>query len=200
VHRGGTARYACGMSKAFTKETEGDDDGDISLPELPAGTKNYITPQGYERLRAELLHLIDEERPLLVEVVHWAASNGDRSENGDYIYGKKRLREIDRRIRFLTQRLELAQVSNPAVHHGSDQVFFGATVTYADGAGHRRTVTIMGIDEADSAKGQVSWISPIARALLKSREGDAVKLVTPSGVQEIEVIEVSYPALPGDSG
>jgi transcription elongation factor GreB len=138
--------------------------------------------------------LIDEERPKVVEVVHWAASNGDRSENGDYIYGKKRLREIDRRIRFLTKRLEIAEVTDPSVHSGRDQVFFGATVTYAEESGQERTITIMGIDEADSAQGQVSWISPIARALLKAREGDVVKLVTPAGAQEVEVIAVKYPA------
>ena len=183
------------MNKAFTKESDGDDDAeDGALPQLPAGTKNYITPEGYARLRSELLQLIDDERPKVVEVVHWAASNGDRSENGDYIYGKKRLREIDRRIRFLTKRLEIAEVADPALHHGSDQVFFGATVTYADDKGGERTVTIKGIDEADHARGEVSWISPIARALLKAREGDVVKLVTPAGPQEIEVVEVKYPA------
>jgi transcription elongation factor GreB len=185
------------MSKAFTRENSGDDKEEgAALPELPAGTRNYITPAGYARLRTELLHLIDDERPQVVEVVHWAASNGDRSENGDYIYGKKRLREIDRRIRFLTQRLELAEVTDPSVHHGRDQVFFGATVTYVEESGQQRTITIMGIDEADSAQGQVSWISPIARALLKAREGDVVKLVTPVGMQEIEVLEVRYPAPP----
>jgi transcription elongation factor GreB len=183
------------MSKAFTRETDGDDEEqDSGLPELPSGGKNYMTPQGYAAMRSELLQLIDEERPKVVEVVHWAASNGDRSENGDYIYGKKRLREIDRRIRFLTHRIELAEVVDPTVHHGHDQVFFGATVTYAEQSGQERTVTIMGIDEADSAHGQVSWISPIARALLKAREGDVVKLVTPVGAQEIEILRVSYPA------
>lgn len=182
------------MSKAFTRESESQDEDEVSLPELPAGGKNYITPAGFARLRAELLDLMDNERPKVVEAVHWAAKNGDRSENGDYIYGKKRLREIDRRIRFLTKRLEIAEVSDPAVHHGGDQVFFGATVTYADESGAERTVTIMGIDEADSAQAQVSWISPIARALLKAREGDVVKLVTPAGVKEIEVLEVRYPA------
>lgn len=185
------------MSKAFTRENDnaGDDDDDgASLPPLPAGSRNYITPQGYARLRAELLDLMDNERPKVVEAVHWAARNGDRSENGDYIYGKKRLREIDRRIRFLTKRLEIAEVTDPAVHHGSDQVFFGATVTYADESGLERTVTIMGIDEADSAQGQVSWISPVARALLKAREGDVARLVTPAGAQEIEVLKVIYPA------
>ncbi|MBC5765151.1 transcription elongation factor GreB [Ramlibacter albus] len=185
------------MSKAFTREQDAslDEEDDGALPPLPAGGKNYITPQGYARLRAELLHLIDDERPKVVEVVHWAASNGDRSENGDYLYGKKRLREIDRRIRFLTKRLEIAEVADPSVHHGNDQVFFGATVTYEDQTtGEERTVTIVGIDEADSLAGQVSWISPIARALLKCREGDVVKLVTPSGAHEVEILKVSYPA------
>ncbi len=182
------------MSKAFTRESEGaDDDDGISLPPLPKGSKNYITPQGYVVLRDELLELIDNERPRIVDIVHWAASNGDRSENGDYLYGKKRLREIDRRIRFLTKRLEIAEVTDPSVHHGRDQVFFGATVTYVDEADVERTVTIMGIDEADSLKGQVTWVSPIARALLKAREGDVVKLVTPAGVQEVEVLSVRYP-------
>jgi transcription elongation factor GreB len=182
------------MSKAFTRETDTDEEEDGALPPLPPGGKNYITPAGYRRLREELLQLIDEERPKVVEVVHWAASNGDRSENGDYLYGKKRLREIDRRIRFLTKRLEIAEVTDPSVHHGRDQVFFGATVRYAEESGQERTVTILGIDEADSAQGQVSWISPIARALLKAREGDVVKLVTPAGVQEVEVLKVDYPA------
>jgi transcription elongation factor GreB len=181
------------MSKAFTRETDGEDD-DLTLPPLPAGSKNYITPQGYAFLRAELFELIDNERPRIVEIVHWAASNGDRSENGDYHYGKKRLREIDRRIRFLTKRLEIAEITDPCNHHGKDQVFFGATVTYVDEAGVERTVTILGIDEADSLKAEVTWVSPIARALLKAREGDVVKLVTPVGVQEVEVVEVRYPA------
>jgi len=185
------------VSKAFTRETDtdaDDDDGDGTAPALPSGSKNYMTPAGYARLRDELLQLMDEERPKVVEAVHWAAKNGDRSENGDYLYGKKRLREIDRRIRFLTKRLEIAEVTDPAVHHGSDQVFFGATVRYVDETGDERSVTILGIDEADSAKSQVSWISPIARALLKSREGDVVKLVTPGGTHEVELLSVSYPA------
>lgn len=183
------------MSKAFTRETDADsDDGeDPSLPPLPAGSRNYMTPQGYATLRAELFNLLDEERPKIVEIVHWAASNGDRSENGDYLYGKKRLREIDRRIRFLTKRLEIAEVTDPSAHHGKDQVFFGATVTYVDERGEERTVTIKGIDEADSLQGEVSWVSPIARTLLKSRTGDVLQLVTPQGVREIEVLEVSYP-------
>ena len=185
------------MSKAFTKESDGDeDDDDLALPPLPTGGKNYITPAGYERLRSELLGLIDDERPKVVEVVHWAASNGDRSENGDYHYGKKRLREIDRRIRFLTQRLEIAEISNPGIHHGTDQIFFGAEVTYADATGGERTITILGIDEADSTAGQVSWISPVARALLKARVGDEVQLVTPQGPQVIEIVAVRYPLNP----
>ncbi|WP_298211655.1 transcription elongation factor GreB [Acidovorax sp.] len=182
------------MSKAFTKETDGaDDDDELALPPLPAGGKNYITPAGYARLRGELLELIDNERPKIVDVVHWAASNGDRSENGDYLYGKKRLREIDRRIRFLTKRLEIAEVVDPGLHAGSDQVFFGATVTYLDDEGVERTITIMGIDEADSRELQVSWISPVARALLKARVGDEVQLPTPGGVRQLEVVEVRYP-------
>jgi transcription elongation factor GreB len=180
------------MSKAFTRESDAEED-EVGLPPLPAGGKNYITPKGYAALRAELFDLIDNERPKVVDIVHWAASNGDRSENGDYIYGKKRLREIDRRIRFLTKRLEIAEVTDPSVHFGKDQVFFGATVTYVEEAGDERTVTILGIDEADSLKGEVTWISPIARAMIKAREGDVVKLVTPLGVQEIEVLSVHYP-------
>ena len=190
------------MNKAFVKESEGDngddgDDGDEDAPglsPLPAGTRNYLTPTGYRRLREELMALLDVERPKIVEVVSWAAKNGDRSENGDYLYGKKRLREIDRRIRFLTKRLDIAEVADPSAHHGSDQVFFGATVTYATVLGDERTITIKGIDEADSLQGEVSWISPIARALLKAREGDVVALVTPAGVEKIEVIAVKYPA------
>ena len=185
------------MSKAFTKESDadagGDDDDDMGLPPLPPGGKNYITPLGYARLRAELLDLMDSERPKIVEAVHWAAKNGDRSENGDYLYGKKRLREIDKRIRFLTKRLEIAQVSDPSLHYGEDQIFFGATVTYADAAGTQRSVTILGIDEADSTLQQVSWISPIAQALLKSREGEEVRLATPAGLQLLEVVSVVYP-------
>lgn len=181
------------MSKAFTKETDASDDDELVLPALPAGGKNYITPAGYARLRDELLDLIDNERPKVVEAVHWAASNGDRSENGDYLYGKKRLREIDRRIRFLTKRLEIAEVVDPSLHVGSDQVFFGATVTYVDDEDVERTITIMGIDEADSREAQVSWISPVARALLKAWVGDEVQLPTPGGVRSLEVVAVQYP-------
>ncbi len=182
------------MSKAFTRETDADDDEDLGMPRLPAGGKNYITQAGHDRLRAELLNLLDVERPRMVEIVHWAASNGDRSENGDYLYGKKRLREIDRRIRFLTRRLDIAVVVDPSLHHGSDQVYFGASVSYAREDGSELTVTIMGIDEADSARGQISWISPVAQALLKAREGDEVRLRTPAGWETLEILQVSYPA------
>jgi len=175
------------MNKAFTKETDvADDADDVTLPPLPPGMRNYLTPQGYQRLRGELVQLLDVERPKVVEVVSWAAKNGDRSENGDYLYGKKRLREIDRRIRFLTKRLDVAEVTDPSAHHGNHQIFFGATVTYANAQGDERTVTIKGIDEADSLQGEVSWISPIARALLKAREGDEVQLVTSAGVETID--------------
>ena len=183
------------MSKAFVKET---DDADIEpaddAPAIPAGVKNYMTPEGHRRMQEELRRLLREERPKVVEVVAWAAGNGDRSENGDYLYGKKRLREIDRRIRFLTKRLDIAEVADPSLHHGRDQIFFGATVTYVNGRDEEQTVRIVGIDEARSEQGEVSWISPIARALLKAREGDEVKLATPGGVESIEVLEVRYPA------
>ena len=182
------------MNKAFTKESDDADDDDLQLPALPASGKNYITPAGHARIRAELLDLIDNERPKVVDIVHWAASNGDRSENGDYIYGKKRLREIDRRIRFLTKRLEIMEITDPALHHGSEQVFFGATVCYSDDAGAERTVTILGIDEADSTLGEVSWVSPIARTLLKTQVGDVLQLLTPAGKVEVEVLSVRYPA------
>ncbi len=184
------------MNKAFTKESDGDDDDEEGLvaPAIPAGTRNYLTPEGYKRLREELMSLLDEERPKIVEVVSWAAKNGDRSENGDYLYGKKRLREIDRRIRFLTKRLDIAEVADPSAHHGSDQIFFGATVTYANSRGEERTITIKGIDEVDNLQGEVSWISPIARALLKARVGDEVSLMTPGGLERLEVVDVRYPA------
>lgn len=182
------------MNKAFVKESDADDDdAPDTAPRLPAGSKNYITPQGYAQLRTELLQLIDEERPKVVDIVHWAASNGDRSENGDYLYGKKRLREIDRRIRFLTKRLEIAEVVDPSLHHGSDQVFFGATVVYADDLDAERTVTILGVDEADNQQQQISWVAPVALALLKSRVGDEVALQTPSGLRTLEVLSVHYP-------
>jgi transcription elongation factor GreB len=181
------------MNKAFIKESEGDEE-ELETPELPTGTRNYITPVGHKRLKDELLHLIDSERPEVVRTVSWAASNGDRSENGDYIYGKKRLREIDRRIRFLTRRLDNAEVVDPAAREATDQVFFGATVRYATGEGRENRIRIVGIDEVDPARGQVSWISPIARALIKAREGDSVTLRTPVGVETLEILEVRYEA------
>ncbi len=181
------------MSKAFTKETDSDDDDGLDeAPSLPAGTKNYITQAGFQRLQDELRDLVKVERPKVVETVSWAAGNGDRSENGDYIYGKKRLREIDRRIRFLTKRLEIAEVVDPAQQKNRDQVFFGATVTYANEDGGEKTVTIVGIDEANLEHGKVSWISPIARALHKAREGDVVDLRTPHGIEHVEVLAIGY--------
>ena len=182
------------MNKAFVKESDQDDDEELALAQaIPVGAKNYITPAGYQRIKDELLQLIDVARPEIVKIVHWAASNGDRSENGDYIYGKKRLREIDRRIRFLTKRMDSAAVVDPSVHHGNDQVFFGATVRYANRAGEEHTVTIVGIDELDPLKGKISWVSPVARALTKAREGDLITLQTPLGAEELEVLGVDYP-------
>lgn len=182
------------MSKAFTKE---DVEADDELPDdepapLPAGSKNYITPAGFRRMQDELKQLQQVERPRIVEIVAWAAGNGDRSENGDYIYGKRRLREIDRRMRFLAKRLEIAEIVDPARQAHHDRVFFGATVTYANAAGEERTVTIVGVDEVDADNGRVSWISPIARALMKAQEGDVVDLRTPHGVERIEVVEIRY--------
>jgi transcription elongation factor GreB len=182
------------MSKAFTREAQdNDDENEGGAPTLPPGLRNYMTPQGHKALRAELLQLLDEERPKVVEVVHWAASNGDRSENGDYLYGKKRLREIDRRIRHLTKRLDIAVVADPSLHHGHEQVFFGATVTVQNQHGHQRTVTIKGVDETEPLHGEVSWISPIAQVLLKARVGDEVVLHTPGGREVLEVLAVQYP-------
>lgn len=183
------------MSKAFVKENDDDIDDDLEpeAVQLPKGTKNYLTKHGYQRLRDELAHLMNVERPSVVQVVSWAASNGDRSENGDYLYGKKRLREIDRRMRFLTKRLEIAEVVDPAQQPNKDRVFFGATVVYEDKAGDEFRVTIVGVDEAEPLEGKISWISPVARALLKAEEGDVVTLRTPSGKDELEVLEVIYP-------
>ncbi|WP_287814615.1 transcription elongation factor GreB [Achromobacter sp.] len=183
------------MSKAFVSERDSEDDDDEGprLAPLPQGARNYMTPAGYARLRDELRTLLDVERPKVVETVSLAASNGDRSENGDYIYGKKRLREIDRRIRFLGKRLDAAEVVDPSRQFGNERVFFGATVVYAQDDGVEREVTIVGIDEVDTGHGRISWVSPVARALLKSSVGDVVTLPTPSGVLSLEVLEVRYP-------
>ena len=180
------------MSKAFTRETDAEDD-DPEIPDsLPLGMKNYMTPRGLAEIQGELRHLLKNERPKVVETVSWAAGNGDRSENGDYIYGKKRLREIDRRIRFLRKRLDTVEVVDPARQTNRDQVFFGATVTYLDANEEEKTVRIVGIDEARGDRGEVSFISPIARALLKAHEGDVVVLRAPLGPEEIEVLEIAY--------
>lgn len=185
------------MSKAFTRENDAapEDDEAESVNALPAGVKNYMTPAGYARMKAEFDQLWKQERPKLVETIAWAASNGDRSENGDYIYGKKRLREIDRRLRYLGKRLENAEVVDPAVREETDQVFFGATVTVLDDLGEEATYSIVGIDEAEPSKNRISWVSPMARTLLKAREGDTVTLMTPAGKRELEILEVRYSAI-----
>ncbi|MDE1148747.1 MAG: transcription elongation factor GreB [Azospirillaceae bacterium] len=170
-----------------------DDDDEDDLPPLPAGAKNYMTPEGFARMRDERQHLLRVERPKVVEVVSWAAGNGDRSENGDYLYGKKRLREIDRRIRFLTKRVESAEVVDPQLQKNRSQVFFGATVTYADEDDRRMTVTIVGRDEVDMDRNRISWVSPVARALMKAKVGDVVIVRTPKGPEEVEILEIRYP-------
>ncbi|HVY04356.1 MAG TPA: transcription elongation factor GreB [Burkholderiales bacterium] len=182
------------MNKAFTKESDQDDEEEQedSASALPAGLKNYITPAGFKRLKDEALQLLDKERPDLVKVIQWAASNGDRSENADYIYGKRRLREIDRRIRFLTRRMDNAEVVDPAAREQTDQVFFGATVSVVDQAGDEKTYSIVGIDEADVSRGRISWISPLAKALIKAREGDTVVVKTPGGDEPLEIVGVEY--------
>jgi transcription elongation factor GreB len=180
------------MNKAFTRETDSDDDELEPTLKLPAGVKNYITPRGQRRLQNELDELWKVERPALVKTITWAASNGDRSENGDYIYGKKRLREIDRRIRFLRRRLDLSEVVDPALRKQCEQVFFSATVTVCDDCGVENTYSIVGVDEADVARGRISWVSPLAMALLKLRVGDVASLRTPSGVSELEVMSIVY--------
>jgi transcription elongation factor GreB len=217
------------MNKAFTKESDQDDDeqdtgaparpadatlgnssaaaggttarypqtaasgGNVSAG--PAGVKNYITPAGYKRLKDEALNLLDKERPELVKVIQWAASNGDRSENADYIYGKRRLREIDRRIRFLTKRLDAALVVDPASREETDQVFFGATVTVMNKGGEEKTYSIVGIDEADVSRGRISWISPLAKALIKAHEGDRITVRTPVGDETLDIVSVEYKAI-----
>ena len=182
------------MNKAFVKESDGDDEDELEAgaPALPPGTQNYMTRRGYNILRVELEQLVKIERPELVKVVSWAAGNGDRSENGDYIYGKRRLREIDRRIRYLMKRVESAVVVDPEQQQNLDQIFFGATITFCDNEGSETTYQIVGIDEADATTGRISWISPLARALMKGREGDTIRFQSPAGIREIEVIEIRY--------
>ena len=181
------------MSKAFTKETDADEDDLEEAEALPAGVKNYMTPQGFGVLKDELRVLMNDERPKIVEVVSWAAGNGDRSENGDYIYGKKRLREIDRRIRYLSKRLESAVVVDPTEQKNTDQVFFGAIVTYKRKNGEKLKVAIVGVDEAEIAEGKISWLSPVAKALMKAHKGDVIELRTPSGPDAVEVLSIKYP-------
>ncbi|HUW27501.1 MAG TPA: transcription elongation factor GreB [Sulfuriferula sp.] len=191
------------MSKAFTKESDADDEELVSEPQLPAGAKNYMTPRGHALLKAEFDHLLKVERPQVVEIVSWAASNGDRSENGDYIYGKKRLREIDRRLRYLTKRLDDPVVVDPRTQQGIEQVFFGATVSVDEEDGSEHIYQIVGVDEADPAAGRINWVSPLARALAKARAGDVVRFQSPAGVREIEVLEVRYlldPIQPASAG
>jgi len=187
------------VSKAFTREPDQDDDGDegerAAANPLPAGARNYITPGGYQRLKDELQYLLHKDRPAVTAVVSWAAKNGDRSENADYQYGKRRLREIDRRIRFLTRRLDAAEVvdvTSARDEKRADRVFFGATVTYADSKGLEKTVTIVGVDEIDLRRHHISWVSPLARALLKSKPGDAVVVQVPGGTEELEVVSIRY--------
>ena len=185
------------MSKAFTREPEGDEDEEDLDPslKLPIGTKNYMTPAGYARMKAEMEHLLNKERPHMVEVVAWAASNGDRSENGDYLYGKKRLREIDRRIRYLTKRMGNSQVVDPLLQPHTDRVFFGATVVIADAEGREQTFSIVGLDEAEASRGRISWTAPLARALIKGQEGDAIRFQSPSGWREVEIVEIRYESI-----
>ena len=191
------------MSKAFTRESDTDDEDDVeAVSPLPAGARNYMTPGGFARLSGELDALVKKERPELVVTVAWAAGNGDRSENGDYIYGKKRLREIDRRIRFLIKRLDVAEVVDPQSRRDdddADRVFFGATVKVRNARSEERTVSIVGVDEIDTARGYISWVSPMARALLKAREGDTVTLNTPGGLEELDILEVRYQHLDMDA-
>jgi len=182
------------MSKAFVKETDDEADLPDERPAIPAGVKNYMTPEGHRRMQDELRQLLRVERPKVVETVAWAAGNGDRSENGDYIYGKRRLHEIDRRIRFLSRRLEVAEVVDPNQQKKRDQVFFGATVTYANGRGTEMTITIVGVDEADLDRGQVSWLSPVARALMKAHQGDIVELRSPARIEQMEELAIRYGA------
>lgn len=181
------------MNKAFVRESEDEDEVDEGQEGERPTERPYISKDGFARLQAELQQLLREERPRMVETVSWAAKNGDRSENGDYLYGKKRLREIDRRIRFLTRRLSQAEIVDASVHHGGERVFFGASVTYAEaGAAQQERVTILGRDECES-EGQISWVSPLARALLGAQVGQSVRFVAPQGMRDITILAVSYP-------
>lgn len=182
------------MSKAFTRETESDADDrdDDPADPLPGHARNYVTPAGQAALQAELQRLRRDERPKVVEVVTWAAGNGDRSENADYHYAKKRLREIDRRIRYLTKRLESAVVVDPKEQQRLSRVFFGATVTYAKADGSEHTVALVGVDEADLSKGKISWLSPVAQALMKAKAGDRVHLHTPAGIDDVDIVAIRY--------
>jgi transcription elongation factor GreB len=177
----------------MTGSPQDDDDDDDAGAGLPAGVKNYLTPPGYRALLQELDHLWHVERPKVVEVVSWAAGNGDRSENGDYLYGKKKLREIDRRVRFLRKRLDRSEVVDPSRQTNRSRVYFGATVTYAEEDGTEHTIAIVGVDEADIEKGKVSWISPVARALMKAEVGDTVIIRSPAGKREVEIVDIRYP-------
>ncbi|HXI36747.1 MAG TPA: transcription elongation factor GreB [Burkholderiales bacterium] len=180
------------MSKAFVRESDDEDDAPPPAPSAAPGVKNYISPAGFARLKAELKQLVESERPEVVKTVAWAASLGDRSENADYIYGKRRLREIDRRVRFLIKRLEGAEIVQSA-GRDTDQVFFGATVSLRNiSSGKTQILTILGADEVDPAQGKVSWLSPVAKALLKARAGDTVTLRTPAGEERLEILEVTY--------
>jgi transcription elongation factor GreB len=184
------------MNKAFVRESAAEvDEEEPGLPALPAGSKNYMTPAGHARMQAELSQLVRKERPEVVNIVSWAAGNGDRSENGDYIYGKKRLREIDRRIRFLSKRLENALVVDPLDQDNTDIVFFGATVSILDEKGEEARYSIVGLDETDPSCGRISWISPLARALLKTRIGDNVRFPAPGGLRELEIVNIEYTSL-----
>ncbi len=183
------------MNKAFVREDAPEEDEEPDLPSLPAGSKNYMTPAGHARMQAELAHLVRVERPEVVNIVSWAAGNGDRSENGDYIYGKKRLREIDRRIRFLTKRLENALVVDPTQQENTERVFFGATVSVLDEAGKEVSYSIVGLDETDPGRNRISWVSPLARALLKAQIGDSIRFQAPGGLRELEIVDIEYLSL-----
>ena len=181
------------MKNEFKLKNDPDaQDDEEQIAPLPTGLKNYMTPSGYKALREELAHLIKKERPEVVAIVSWAASNGDRSENGDYLYGKKRLREIDRRLRFLTKRTEMAEVVDPSTQQELTAVFFGATVTYLNGQGETHTVKIVGVDEVDPARAHISWVSPVARALMRAKVDDVVRFMTPAGLDELEVLDIRY--------